>query len=92
MQSTISVHYYVDIGTLQENVCLFYVEGLQMLNAWLVCYVKLLMCNWTFFFTTSNTDLRWRIRERINVKKYVPSDVSWKAAAHLPHRSTHWEC
>jgi len=33
MQSTISVHYYVDIGTLQENVCLFYVEGLQMLNA-----------------------------------------------------------
>jgi len=92
MRSTISVHYYVDIGTLQENVCLFYVEGLQMLNARLVCYVKLLMCNWTFFITTSNIDHRWRIRERINVKKYVTSDISWKGAVHLPHHSAHWEC
>jgi len=45
MWSTISVHHYVDIGSLQENICLFYAEGLQMLNACLVCYVKLLMCN-----------------------------------------------
>jgi len=40
-------NHYVDIGrpTSQENVCLFYAEGLQMLNACLVSYVKLLMCN-----------------------------------------------
>jgi len=42
MRSTISIHYYVDIGTLQENVCL-YAEGLHMLNGCLVSYVKLLI-------------------------------------------------
>jgi len=81
MWSTISVHHYVDIGSLQENICLFYAEGLQMLNVCLVSYVKLLMCNWTSFFTTSNIDHRWPIRERINVNKHVASDVSWKGAA-----------
>jgi len=39
MRSTISVHHYVDIGTLQENVRLF------MLKACKFCYVKLLKCN-----------------------------------------------
>jgi len=70
MWSSISVRHYVDIGTLQEHIRLFYAEGLQMLNTCLVSYVTLLMCNWTFFFTTSNIDHRWPIRERINVNKH----------------------
>jgi len=53
----------------------FYAEGLQMLNGCLVCYVKLLMCNWTFLFTASNIDHRRPIRERIIVNKHVTSDV-----------------
>jgi len=40
-----------------------------MLNGCLVCYVQLLMCNWTLFFTTSNIDHRRPIRERININK-----------------------
>jgi len=97
MRSTISVHYCVDIDTARERLS-FYAE-LQMLNGCLVCYVKLLMCNWTFLLTTSNTDHRRPIRERINVNKHVTSDVqvyvteaSWNGAARLPHRSAHCEC
>ena len=99
MWSTISVSRYRYIA--RERLS-FYAEGLQMLNGCLVCYVKLLTCNWTFLFTTSNTDHCWSIREGINVNKHVTSDVSlwvnyiaeasWKGAACLPHRSGHCQC
>jgi len=50
--STTSVHVKYHIGTslcrvqyIARERLSFYAEGLQMLNACLVCYVKLLMCN-----------------------------------------------
>jgi len=97
--STTSVHVKYHSGT---SLCRYrYIarEHLSFLcwrsanaECMLVCYVKLLMCNWTFFFTTSTIDHRWPIRERINVNKHVASDVSWKGAARLSHRSAQWEC
>jgi len=83
---------------------LFYAEGLQMLNGCLVCYVKLLMCNWTFFFTVDIKHWSPPTNQRANqhqqkLNKHVTSDVqvyvseaSWKGAACLPHHSAHCEC
>jgi len=85
MRSTILVHRYVDVGTLQENLCLFMLKVcLQMLNGCLFCYVKLLMCNWTFFMT-SNIDHCWPISERINVnKRRDRRRDTWRSIRHGP--------
>ena len=48
MRGTISVHHYVDIGTLQENVN-FYADGrkkcLVDVSLFLVCVATHLVCN-----------------------------------------------
>ena len=48
----------------------YYAEGLQMLNGCLVCYVKLLMCNWTFFHGRHQTLITtgWSDSESISTK------------------------
>jgi len=104
--STTSVHVKYRFGTSLSRYiasCLFYAEGVQMLNGCLVCYVKLLMCNWMFFFTVDikhwspPADHRANQRQQ-KLNKHVTSDVqvqvyvsetSWKGAACLPHHSAH---